>query len=655
MSSSTNSNQSITLKQLYIFIAVSLFAIFITLFKPTFIEKLQLIAFDSYQQIFPRESSEFPIYVVDIDESSLKNQGQWPWPRDILANLITKINSHQPSVIALDIILSEPDRMGKDEVFKESIEKAPIVISYSTLHRGELKQPMKKYSLATVGDFNIKELFFYPSSLTPLEEFQKASEGIGGINTLPEIDGVIRQIPLFMSINGEDGYQTFPSLQLEILRVLQGAGTYLIKSDPDGIEDIRVGDIEVKTDSNAVLRLFFSDQKIKTISANDLLSNVGDFKDLNGAIVIVGSSAYGLKDLITTPLKSGSAGFEAHVQALEQIFQGSYIDRPGWVLGFERVILLLFLLISFFAVLKLKPTYAFASSIVLLVLNLVLGLTLFKFYGILYDPIYIATALLILFPVQSVYKYYVNEKTLVSSLTELKLASEVQAATWPKEFPSIENIEVDGWSIPADDSGGDTFDFFKIDNKLYFALGDATGHGISSAIHAVMIRSMLRTSLNLKNSIDQVLFEVNNQLNQDTINGRFVTLFLGVLDNESFLTEFYSAGQGPILYYQKSSNKIFSLNPKSPPLGVLANTTFPMLNKAILNSGDAIIVSSDGIPEAKNSAGEQFGDEKFQQLIIENIHTGCRALSMVIQKELAKFCGNTPADDDRTFIVIKKL
>jgi len=655
MSSSTNSNQSITLKQLYIFIAVSLFAIFITLFKPTFIEKLQLIAFDSYQQIFPRESSEFPIYVVDIDESSLKNQGQWPWPRDILANLITKINSHQPSVIALDIILSEPDRMGKDEVFKESIEKAPIVISYSTLHRGELKQPMKKYSLATVGDFNIKELFFYPSSLTPLEEFQKASEGIGGINTLPEIDGVIRQIPLFMSINGEDGYQTFPSLQLEILRVLQGAGTYLIKSDPDGIEDIRVGDIEVKTDSNAVLRLFFSDQKIKTISANDLLSNVGDFKDLNGAIVIVGSSAYGLKDLITTPLKSGSAGFEAHVQALEQIFQGSYIDRPGWVLGFERVILLLFLLISFFAVLKLKPTYAFASSIVLLVLNLVLGLTLFKFYGILYDPIYIATALLILFPVQSVYKYYVNEKTLVSSLTELKLASEVQAATWPKEFPSIENIEVDGWSIPADDSGGDTFDFFKIDNKLYFALGDATGHGISSAIHAVMIRSMLRTSLNLKNSIDQVLFEVNNQLNQDTINGRFVTLFLGVLDNESFLTEFYSAGQGPILYYQKSSNKIFSLNPKSPPLGVLANTTFPMLNKAILNSGDAIIVSSDGIPEAKNSAGEQFGDEKFQQLIIENIHTGCQALSMVIQKELAKFCGNTPADDDRTFIVIKKL
>ena len=655
MSSSTNSNQSITLKQLYIFIAVSLFAIFITLFKPTFIEKLQLIAFDSYQQIFPRESSEFPIYVVDIDESSLKNQGQWPWPRDILANLITKINSHQPSVIALDIILSEPDRMGKDEVFKESIEKAPIVISYSTLHRGELKQPMKKYSLATVGDFNIKELFFYPSSLTPLEEFQKASEGIGGINTLPEIDGVIRQIPLFMSINGEDGYQTFPSLQLEILRVLQGAGTYLIKSDPDGIEDIRVGDIEVKTDSNAVLRLFFSDQKIKTISANDLLSNVGDFKDLNGAIVIVGSSAYGLKDLITTPLKSGSAGFEAHVQALEQIFQGSYIDRPGWVLGFERVVLLLFLLISFFAVLKLKPTHAFASSIALLVLNLVLGLTLFKFYGILYDPIYIATALLILFPVQSVYKYYVNEKTLVSSLTELKLASEVQAATWPKEFPSIENIEVDGWSIPADDSGGDTFDFFKIDNKLYFALGDATGHGISSAIHAVMIRSMLRTSLNLKNSIDQVLFEVNNQLNQDTINGRFVTLFLGVLDNESFLTEFYSAGQGPILYYQKSSNKIFSLNPKSPPLGVLANTTFPMLNKAILNSGDAIIVSSDGIPEAKNSAGEQFGDEKFQQLIIENIHTGCQALSMVIQKELTKFCGNTPADDDRTFIVIKKL
>ena len=655
MSSSTNSNQSITLKQLYIFIAVSVFAIFITLFKPTFIEKLQLIAFDSYQQIFPRESSEFPIYVVDIDESSLKTQGQWPWPRDILAKLINAINSHQPSVIALDIILSEPDRMEKDEIFKEAIKNAPVVISYSTLHQGELNQPRKKYSLATVGDFNIKELFYYPSSLTPLEDFQKFSQGIGGINTLPEIDGVIRQIPLFMSINGEDGYETFPSLQLEILRVLQGAGTYLIKSDPDGIENIRVGDIEVQTDSNAVLRLFFSEQKTKTISANDLLSNVGDFKDLNGSIVIVGSSAYGLKDLITTPLKSGSAGFEAHVQALEQIFQGNYIDRPGWALGFERFVMLLFLFVIFYTVLKLKPTHAFATAISLLIFNFFLGLSLFKLYGILYDPIYIATALLILFPVQSVYKYYVNEKTLVASLTELKLASEVQAATWPKEFPTIQNLDIDGWSIPADDSGGDTFDFFEIDNKLYFALGDATGHGISSAIHAVMIRSMLRTSLHLKHSPDQVLFEVNNQLNQDTINGRFVTLFLGVLNKESFLTEFYSAGQGPLLYYQKSSNKIFPLNPKAPPLGVLSDSKFQMLNKAILNSGDAVIVSSDGIPEAKNSQGKQYGDQRFQKLIIDNIHLGCKALSEEIQKELANFCGNTPADDDRTFIVIKKL
>lgn len=651
----TNLN-SILIKKQQIFIAITIavLVIVLSLFKPDVIERVQLVTFDTFQKISPRYHEEFPVYVVDIDEKTLRNQGQWPWARGKLADLLLSINQFKPSVIGLDVILSEPDRLNQDSEFKKKIEELPLVLAFSTLINEGGKSPVSKHSIATVGDFKYDMLNFYPSGLVALEEFQLKAKGNGSINTLPELDGVVRQIPLMLSIKDNQGYKTFPSFQMEILRVLQGAKNYLIKVEEEGIAEIKVGDININSQEDGSLRLHYAKKINPVISADDILQNNSDWSFLEGAIIIVGSSAYGLKDVVTTPISSAVAGYEVHVQALEQIFQGVSIERPFWMIGLERLVLILSVILTYFIVLKLKPFYAFLFALLHVISLIILSFVAFSTLSLLVDFTYVVLAVLLLFPIQSAYKYYVNEIKLITSLTELRLASEVQMATWPKQIPDFDNLSADGWSIPADDSGGDSYDFFEVGNKLFFTLGDATGHGISASLHAVMVRSMIRSGLNLGHTPDRVLYEVNNQLNNDTLDGRFVTLFLGIYNPVDSVVEFYSAGQGPILFYQKKSGQVYELNAKSPPLGVVSDTEFKQLNRAILEPGDAVIVTSDGIPEAKNNSGEQFSDKRLQEIIKSSMNNSCQQFSQILKKELTNFCQNTPADDDRTIVTIKR-
>lgn len=641
-------------KQAYIAIGVSVFVVMLSLFKPQLVERLQLIVFDSYQQISPRESADFPIYVVDVDEATLASEGQWPWPRGRLAHLLTEINQFNPAVIGLDVLLSEEDRFSEDDIFSQKTANIPLVLGFAALYDGPLNEPLSKHSVANIGSLGKNIIPRYASSVHALDAFQRVAAGNGALNMALDIDGILRSVPLVLSIKTEDGYNTYPSFSLELLRVLQGARTIQVKAQNEGVNSVKVGNFVVKSHQDGSVRLHYSKQIRQPISANKLLNKQGDYSDLEGAIIIVGSSALGLKDIVTTPLSSGIAGYSIHVQLLEQILQGISIERPDWITGFERFIMILSLLGVFFAVVRFKPLTAFTVSAVMTVSLYALGLVAFTYFELLFDPIYIVVSILVLFPIQSAYKHYINEKKLIESMSELRLASEVQAATWPKIIPKFNGLDADGWSIPADDTGGDTFDFFTLNKQLIFSLGDATGHGISASLHAVMIRSMIRSGMRLGNDASATLFEVNNQLNQDTINGRFVTFFMGILNENTFELSLYSAGQGPILYYQKASNNIFSLNPKAPPLGVLSGVDFPQLNKAILAPGDALIVCSDGIPEAKNAKGELFGDERLNNLIKNEIVNGCQVLSKVLKKALNQFCGDTPADDDRTLVMIKR-
>ena len=224
---------------------------FITLFVLTFIgvkdpqikEILRLKSFDLLLQSEKKEISK-DIAVVSIDEKAIEKYGQWPWRRDILADVIIELRNKGAGVIVLPILFSEPDRLGGDDVLAEFLQQGVIIAQVGTTQTNKNAVPR---GVAKVND-PLPFLFEWPGMLGPIEIFGKSASGVGVSNTAPEIDGVVRRVPLLMKI-GED---IFPAMAIEVIRVAVGAPSYQVKSGDAGIQKMRVpGYPIIDTDANA--------------------------------------------------------------------------------------------------------------------------------------------------------------------------------------------------------------------------------------------------------------------------------------------------------------------------------------------------------------------------------------------------------------------
>jgi adenylate cyclase len=209
------------------------------------IEVIRLKGLDYYQRTQNKITSE-NIIVVEIDEKSLEQRGQWPWPRNELADGIVKAFEIEAAVVVLPIIFAEKDRMGGDEKFVQVLQQAPIITSQSASVKGK-GSPVPR-GVATIGTGINEWLFEYPNAIGPVKEIGEASAGVGMLLTAPELDGVTRRLPLVIQINNE----TYPSLPLEVLRVFSGEQSYQAKISEAGLQAVRVkGSTPINTDANA--------------------------------------------------------------------------------------------------------------------------------------------------------------------------------------------------------------------------------------------------------------------------------------------------------------------------------------------------------------------------------------------------------------------
>ena len=195
-------------------IALSVLAI-LRIWDPYPIEVLRLKGLDFYQRQQEKKVSE-NIAVVEIDEDSLEKNGQWPWKRDVLGAAVTKAFESGASAVVLPIIFAEPDRMGGDKEFIEAIGKVPVIIAQSAAQKGK-GEPVPR-GLATIGGGAEDWLFDYPSAIGPISDVGKSAAGVGMLLTAPELDGVVRRLPLIVQVKGEK----YPTLPLEVLRVFGG-------------------------------------------------------------------------------------------------------------------------------------------------------------------------------------------------------------------------------------------------------------------------------------------------------------------------------------------------------------------------------------------------------------------------------------------------
>ena len=350
---------------------------------PAPIEELRLRAFDTFQRIDPRIKTARPVRIIDIDDRSLAKYGQWPWPRTRVAELVNALTKLGASVIAFDILFSEPDRLtpgvaaetiqglddatrdklralpSNDQVLADAMRRSRVVLAESGLPSAvpELDSSLPQTGLAMLGGEPQPFLFDFPGLLRNIPVLEAAAGGRGLVSIRPERDGIVRRVPMIMLAQGI----AMPSLSFEMLRVATGTDTILVKSDLAGVKSVAVRGLEVPTDGNGQLWVHFArrDSKI-VISAADVLDGLVTPDEIAQRLMIVGSSAAGLYDVKTTPLDRAMPGAEIHAQVLESALTGTVLSQPNYAIGAELYATILLGIVIIWVAPLFSPVILFA-------------------------------------------------------------------------------------------------------------------------------------------------------------------------------------------------------------------------------------------------------------------------------------------------------
>ena len=310
------------------------------LFDVSPVETLRLKTFDYYQKISPRDVTTNSVVIVEITEQDLKKYGQWPWPRNLIANLHNRIYQYGAKVIQYNIIFAERDRSGKDENFAQKLAGTNTVMMYSIKDSATDGQ-VAKVPIVKQGDPD-KFLYSFKGVVTNIPELLRFANGAGVNIMIPNIDGTIRQIPLF--VNSDIG--TIPNQILDTIRVRNQNTKYKIVADKNGVKEIMLSkNKKIQTTANAMFNINFADTNtIKSYSVTDIIKNKIDLKN---KIVVVGLNAAGLSYLKDTPLGL-MTDTQISGQAIETYLTDTQLIRNGItnIVEIVAVFVLGFLLIA---------------------------------------------------------------------------------------------------------------------------------------------------------------------------------------------------------------------------------------------------------------------------------------------------------------------
>jgi phosphoserine phosphatase len=237
---------------------------------------------------------------------------------------------------------------------------------------------------------------------------------------------------------------------------------------------------------------------------------------------------------------------------------------------------------------------------------------------------------------------------------EMETARVVQMSTLPSTMPVIEGYDVYGTFRPASMTGGDTFDLAHTEQGFLIVLGDATGHGLAPALSVMQMHAMLRTALRLGTELDTAYLQVNNQLAETLPDDRFITAFIGLLDSATHHLRFHSGGQGPILRYAPASGTFTRSKVTSFPLAAMPLKTLRPAATMDFEPGDILVLLSDGIYEYHDAQGEQFGEQRVEELVRMHHHRPIAELSATLLQAVQDFAQGAPQEDDMTVVLVKR-
>lgn len=237
---------------------------------------------------------------------------------------------------------------------------------------------------------------------------------------------------------------------------------------------------------------------------------------------------------------------------------------------------------------------------------------------------------------------------------ELQVASEIQQRFQPASAPQVAGYELQGISFPCYEIGGDYYDFIhKRNGNLVVALGDVSGKGTAAALLMSSLHAAVHAQFDTHGSLAETISSINRYLVESIPANRFVTLFYADLNPQTGELAFLNAGHNPPLIV-RASGTMEQLAAGGLPLGIMADADFRE-GRTTLNAGDVLVIYSDGVSEAVSPTGEEFGPTRLYESVARNLDASAAGIRDRIESALTKFAQGTPAADDITLVIVKRL
>ncbi|WP_440634660.1 CHASE2 domain-containing protein [Candidatus Pelagibacter sp. HIMB1746] len=636
-----------------------------------FVKRIENISYDIYQSIF-EENSEFnDVLIVDIDEKSIGEIGQFPWRRDVFANLVEKLENLEASVISFDIFFSEEDKQNPSKILGElnisnegvldsdqslitAIQNSnvilPVLGDISVFDKMNNSKPKTNF-ISRGGDAE-NYLYNFKNKITSLEVINNAAKGIGNISYLDNQDGVLRSLPILLKIDGD----IWPSLSLETLRLLHNNKSILIQSSESGIKTIRTKNYSFNTDPNAIVHINYKKfGKDKYISAVDILNDKISKNIIKDKIILIGSSAQGLFDFVKIPSGKVIPGVETHAHAIENIINNDFIIKNLKTDIIEIIILLISLILVLIIPKKVNPKLSIVFFVGLCVFLITSSLVFYQFNYFI-DIFYTTLGSAFLFLVTLYFRYLQeneiaieNEKKQIVLKKEREIAGEVQKKLFPKEFEQ-KNI-LYAKNVPARDVSGDYYDYIKIsEDEFYFTLADVSGKGVKAGILMANAAAVFRSMAKLNKEVSTIARYINNQVADSSYQGMFITAVVGKYNIKDKKIEYINLGHEPIMVYDQNFNFEYYKS-TLPPLGIMAmdNDDFFQTNEISLVNKN-LVIYTDGVTEGYLENNQELEAKGVEKEIINNKFKSPVSIIEHLSDILTK--RKEPLRDDITCLII---
>jgi serine phosphatase RsbU (regulator of sigma subunit)/CHASE2 domain-containing sensor protein len=649
---------------------------------------LQLALFDAYQRAFPRQPASQPAVIVGIDEATLADLGQWPWPRHFLAALIDAIAAAQPATVGLDMFFPEADRASparlaenrpdlpegvraalaaatsNDALLAASLAAAPSVLASAGFRESlpGANNPILGAETVTVTAAP-PALRSYAHILASIPELQRAARGRAVVNAEPE-DGVARRVPLVVDVAG----RMMPTLAVEMQRMAtpQAAAVELSAAT------LRIGALDVPLDKGGQAWVYYSPRgTIPVVSALEVLQG-GAADRLRGRHVLVGLTAHGLVDQIATPLGDIRPGVEIHAQLLGAFADGRLLRRPAALQGLEFALLLGGAAAMIVWLPRQRPRRALVLGLAAILGVGAGGFALFATAGLLLDAATVGTgfaavlaSLIAGMTMEADRQKRQAEAALQKSREEaariageLAAAHRIQLGSLPRPNPAERRFDIAATLEPARDVGGDLYDFYAIDaQRLFFVVGDVSGKGLPASLFMVVAKALAK-SVTLRGTagVAAIVSATGREIARENPESLFVTLVAGILDMASGEVELCNAGHDAPWKLAADGKAEHLQVEGGPPLCVLDDFAYGA-TKIRLDPGDTLCLVTDGITEAMDSAGRLYGIERFAAVLAKGERGGtevtARMLVDRVRADVAAFVGDAEPADDLTLLALR--